>query len=562
VLHKFKDVLLAAGSETLKVRLNRMDAIQRTIRMDQFIGGIPVLHGSVSVGIDDATGIVRGLSARFLPDRGLPRQPKISAAEAAKLAEENLVKIGIAKPGSVKTSTPTLAYTGTHPDSTRGHLVWAVPATYTPQAARAADGIFWFDAIDGTFVGQDAWSKEAAINVYTANNATVPKDNIPPLTLLFTHPGSSADGIANNAYQNLLGSRDADQVVGAWFHPSTIGLAVHAGTNWTNARHIRKDGTDYLLFGDGSAAEFKGPYGNSRDVVAHEYGHSIANLVFNPFGGDQSDAQSAAIDEAFGDVNAAAVDAFYRPGRQPADPATWTIGEVYTNSSTRGLRSMRDPKSMDFFSRDWFPAREGGPGDATRHNNATIMSHAFKLLATGGFHVRAGQPIIDGNVSGNIPSLFVPGLGPDKTWNIFFTTFNNDLIDDFVTFPEVRAVATSVANSLYGPVDADAVDRAFLAVGVGNNCSGPPQAPNVEAVHRCPRWLLRWPAVPGATTYYGEMNPVAWQWFNATTIVDGNATQCTRQVFTDYHAHVRACNGCGCSPWSNEVFMNYWPQCP
>jgi hypothetical protein len=263
VLQKFKDVLLAADSETLKVRLNRMDAIGRTIRMDQFINGIPVLHGAVSVGVDDATGLVTGITATFLPDRGLPRQPKISEAEAAKLAKENLVKVGIAKPGSVKTSTPTLAYTGTHPDSTRGHLVWAVPAAYTSQAGGADDGIFWFDAIDGTFVGQDAWSKEAAINVYTANNATVPDNDIPPLTLLFTHPGSSTDGIANNAYQNLLGSRDADQVVAAWFHPSTIGLAVHAGTigctwrAWVPTAGSRRSGRTSKRYGKAVTSSYR-----------------------------------------------------------------------------------------------------------------------------------------------------------------------------------------------------------------------------------------------------------------------------------------------------------------
>ena len=138
--------------------------------MDQFIGGIPVLYGAVSVGVDDATGLVNVLGATFLPDRGLPRQPKISEAEAAKLAEQYLVKFVIAKPGSVKTSTPTLAYMGTHPDSTRGHLVWAVPASYTPEGAGITSGIFWFDAIDGALVGQDALSRGAALNVYTGNN--------------------------------------------------------------------------------------------------------------------------------------------------------------------------------------------------------------------------------------------------------------------------------------------------------------------------------------------------------------------------------------------------------
>lgn len=165
VLQKFKDVLLAAGSETLKVRLNRADAIGRTIRMDQFINGIPVLYGTVSVGIDEATGLVNGLGASFLPDLGLPRQPKISETDAARRVEQLLVERGIAERGSVKAQVPTLAYTGTHPKSTRGHLVWVVPATYTPAAAGPGDGIFWVDAIDGAFVGQDALSKDADLRV-------------------------------------------------------------------------------------------------------------------------------------------------------------------------------------------------------------------------------------------------------------------------------------------------------------------------------------------------------------------------------------------------------------
>jgi hypothetical protein len=193
------------------------------------------------------------------------------------------------------------------------------------------------------------------------------------------------------------------------------------------------------------------------------------------------------------------------------------------------------------------------------------MSHAFKLIAnppTGGFHVRAGQPIVDSNVQGNIPSLFVAGLGPTKAWNVFFNTFAPGVLNSFATLPQVRAAAKTVTNTLYGAVDADSVDRAFLAVGVGNGCSAVPQSPVLESVHRCPRWLLRWPPVAGATVYHGQMNPVIWQWINATTIVDGNATQCTQTVNTEYHARVRACNGCGCSNWSNEVLMDYWPQCP
>jgi hypothetical protein len=165
VLQKFKDVLLATGSETLKVSGMQMSATgrHRYIATDQFINGIPVLYGSVSVRFEEGSGLVDSLGANFLPDRGLPRQPKISAADAAKRVEQILVERGMAKPGSVSISAPTLAYTGTHPGSTRGHLIWAVPARFTPADVGATDGMFWIDAVDGKYVGSDAISKHLSV---------------------------------------------------------------------------------------------------------------------------------------------------------------------------------------------------------------------------------------------------------------------------------------------------------------------------------------------------------------------------------------------------------------
>jgi Zn-dependent metalloprotease len=570
ILQKFKDVLLAAGSETLKVRGNQMSAAgrHRYIDTDQFINGIPVLYGSVSLRFEEGSGLVDLLGANFLPDRGLPRQPKISEADAAKRVVQHLVERGGAKPGSVETSPPTLAYHGTHPGSTRGRLVWAVPARYTAEGSE--DGIFWIDAVDGEYVGGDALSKNL-FSVYSANNIPFDPATFPnSLEWLFNHPGSSSDALAMNASNNMAASLQALAVDGSWSQPvGTLGLILHYGFARDDARqatYTRVNGVDYIRFGDGWPDWFIGPLGNPRDVVAHELGHGIARSYFAPAGGALFDSQSGAIDEGYGDVVAAFVDMFHRNG-VPDDPATWTIAEIYTNPPiTRGLRSMKDPKSMSASARDWFPARDLRRDKDTRHDNSTILSHAFKLLMTppptGATHVRAGQPILDFGVQGTIPNLFVPGLGPVKTRQIFFETFRNSTLDNFPDFLKVKAAAVSAANLLYGSFEADAVDRAFRAVGVGVNCSAPPQSPGLEAVHRCPRWVLRWPTVPGATTYYGEMNPVAWGWVNALTIVNGNVDSCTRTVSTQSHARVMACNGCGCSAWSNIVQMEYWPQCP
>jgi hypothetical protein len=173
VLQKFKDVLLAAGSETLKVRRNERPPGQyRYLATDQFINGIPVLYGSVSVRIEEATGLVEALGANFLPDRGLPRQPKLSEADAAKRVEQHLVERREAKRGSVETSTVTLAYHGTNPGSIRGRLVWAVRARWPGSDGHFDDGIFVIDAIDGDYVGSDAASKEASTSTRTSSTRT------------------------------------------------------------------------------------------------------------------------------------------------------------------------------------------------------------------------------------------------------------------------------------------------------------------------------------------------------------------------------------------------------
>jgi Zn-dependent metalloprotease len=569
ILQKFKDVLLATGSETLKIRRNDDSVVGRIIMVDQFIGDIPVLYGSVGVTLDDATGLVTSLNASFLPDRGLPRQPQIAEKDVAALAQQQLAQYGIAKPGSIKTTdTPALAYVGTHPDSTRGHLAWVVHATYTSPNGDPGNRIYWFDAIDGAIVGSDVLNKNATVKAFTGNyNISLETDDAgieSVLSLLFTAPGSTSDQDAMNAYANLVDTMAADQAQLGFVQPRPINLIVHTGLAWPNAKWTYKTigsvTRDYLLFGDGTG--FSGPFGNSRDAVAHEYGHGIAHYWFNPFGGDSSDAQPAAIGEAFGDVNAAIVDAWYRPAHQPSDPGTWTMAEVYPTNPTKGLRSLANPKSMSPLSRDWFPARSLLPAEMSAHENATIMDHAFKLMVTGGFHSRAGEPILDGNVQGNIPSLHAPAIGPEKTWEIYRLTFKNGNLGQFPTLNQVKNKAVQFATTLYGSVVADSVDRAFRAVGVGVGCTAPPAAPNLQAIHRCPKWLLKWLPVPGATIYNGEMNPTAWHWINAVPIVDGNVTQCTPVVSTEFHARVRACNGCGCSPWSNEVLMDYWPQCP
>jgi vibriolysin len=548
LLAKFGDVLLANGTERLSIRLNQLNSTgDRMIKLQQSIGGIPVLYGSVSLTVSEATGMVLSMSAAFLPDRGLPRSPRLTAAEAETRTRAVIEQLGEASPGSIEISgAPGLAYHGTAPGTRRGRLVWIVHATYVPADKGApVDRAYWIDAANGEYVGYEMTSR-AVLNrtAYTAGNASPAPASFPSgLTVLFAEGGSSPDSTAMNAY-NYMG--DTHVALDAKFgsNPDPIGLVVHYGVSHDNAHYSRTSGVDYIRFGDGNAAISMGPLANSRDVVAHD---------------PMSDPQSAAIDEGFSDVIATVVDTHHRV---VLDSATWTIAEVFTSDPARGLRSLADPMGTLSSARDWFPARSLSRQEQSRHANSTIMGHAYKLLVTGGFHVRAGQPI-GTTFTGTIPSLFVTAVGQDKAARIFYRAFEDDAMDTFPSFQIMKSAAENAATQLYGQFEREAVDRAFRAVGVGHECTVPPPPPvlNLENYFCKGKHRLWWNQVSGATSYHAQRKPGGWPWELATTIVDGNFSQCLQTVASTVYARLRACNGCGCSDWSQSVVMVYHPQC-
>ena len=252
ILQKFSDVLLATGSETLEIGYTgSVGGRMWVIHTNQFINGVRVLGGGVSVRIDEATGLVDLLTARFLPDRGLPREPKISETEAAQRAVQSLKDRNEAKPGSVKTFTPTLAYYGALPgSSTSGSLVWVVPVRYVRLSDGGTEDLqLWIDAVSGEHLETAIGPKSAALSVYTANNAAPNHTSFPTgLTWLFDSPGASTDPIVMTAYNNLLDS------LRAVAPPNTIGytptvplrLAIHYGSNVNGAWADRIGGADYI----------------------------------------------------------------------------------------------------------------------------------------------------------------------------------------------------------------------------------------------------------------------------------------------------------------------------
>ncbi len=157
LLDALAPVLLATGREVLTVRRNDHGRASRDIRTDQSIRNIPVVNGRVAVSVDEKTGEVLYVGGAFLPDRGLPSKPKLTAAQAWRALVRVMEASGDAIPGSlVRSEKPYLAYYGaqSYAVETRPRLVWTIRAAFTCPTGRRDDEFIWIDSIDGTVVGR------------------------------------------------------------------------------------------------------------------------------------------------------------------------------------------------------------------------------------------------------------------------------------------------------------------------------------------------------------------------------------------------------------------------
>ncbi len=88
VIAGLRSLLLAEGTETLSVEsVGRKHLLRGTgVVLRQSIRGIPVTDAQIVLTTDERTQRVIRISAHFLPDRGLAREPQISAEEASSRA--------------------------------------------------------------------------------------------------------------------------------------------------------------------------------------------------------------------------------------------------------------------------------------------------------------------------------------------------------------------------------------------------------------------------------------------------------------------------------------------
>jgi Zn-dependent metalloprotease len=186
----------------------------------------------------------------------------------------------------------------------------------------------------------------------------------------------------------------------------------------------------------------------SLDVVGHELTHGVTDyssqLIYQ--------GESGALNEAFSDIMATAIEFFFQQPSGPQVPDYLIAEDTVTPG---GIRSMDDPGS--FNDPDHYSRRFTGPEDnGGVHINSGIVNQAYFLAVEGGRNRTSG--------------LTVQGVGRanrEQMERVFYRAFTQ-MLPASATFAMARAATIQAARDLSGANSAAerAVTEAWTAVGV------------------------------------------------------------------------------------------------
>lgn len=565
ILEVFKDVLLATGSETLVVHDNRIvDDSTRTLSLTESINGIPVIYGVISLEYGNQTRKVAGLVSSFLPNRALPTSPKYSLEDAQKAAAELISAAAKGDPKELEfDDTSYLGYFADSQSVTPPTLAWVLHASLS-------DGSYEeliVDAMGGLVLRRERLDESLTNTMYDVHGTAVAWPNTPNAYKL-TPAQVAASAEARETDDNItlangfLPSRFPST---AAYFPSVVKTVVSWPYSFPNASALASGGALWLRFGESLADTWW--VGKSLGVVTHEYVHGYSNIEVGTHI-DPSQNEAGALREGFSDVMATVADVANGNG-SGSGSTTWMFGHgLWAGEPDYGIRSLKAPRIdlnaySSFSQMDWYPNMLMG---GFTHENSTILSHAYYLLVQGGVHSRAGQPSFPGFPA--VPVIPVVGQGESRARNIFMRAWQSYTMDTEPTFKKMKAAAMSAATSLYPATTATgSTESAFRAVGIcGVNTFAPSQMSLVTLgdIMCGGRFYPDWNPVANATRYYGEIGSAALGFALPTPVTDVPAatTSCNFQVNQNSVFRIRACNDCGCGPWSQTYNLTFWQQCP
>ena len=500
---------LAAAQEALPAALDRVDAMlsighldiaavqedtmiggRAVERLGQFYSGIPVFGGQVVRQLDGRS--VVSVTGRLYDAIDTHVTPSISPERAGELA---VISIG---PGGQTRGAATL---GLLPVEGGYRLVyrievgsdWAMRELYVD--AGSGDIVLSLNALQSqAMIGQGTGvfgsKKKMSTNQTTSSFQAVDRLR-PSVAFTLAFPGTPsrlnlflATGIIFNSdvatdsdndwsdgptvdahvyqgwvydyYYKRFGRRGMDDrnvEVDAIVHPLARSEANRqppdiVGTYINNAYYCC-DGL--VVFGDGDGRVFNYLAGGF-DVVAHEWTHGVSDFTSQLINRDEP----GALNEAFSDIMAAAMEFYYQPVGTGRDQADWLIAEDVFLLAPGYLRSLSNPNGggePDHYSLRRFIGTSEDDGGV--HYNLTIATHAFYLAVAGGRN----------RVSG----IEVGGVGMnniERMERIFYRAFTM-LMTPNSTFTDARRATLQAASDLYGAGNERAqVELAWTAVGV------------------------------------------------------------------------------------------------
>lgn len=207
-----------------------------------------------------------------------------------------------------------------------------------------------------------------------------------------------------------------------------------------------------LVFGDGDGEAFTYLAGGF-DVVAHEWTHGVTDFSSQLIYRDEP----GALNEAFSDIMAVAMEFYYQPVGTGIDRADWQIGEDVYLRAPGYLRALNNPAAggePDHYSLRRFIGTTQDDGGV--HFNMTIVTHAFYLAVAGGRN--------------RVSRIEVAGIGfnnIERMERIFYRAFVM-LMAPNSQFSDARRATLQAAADLYGAGsnDRSQLEQAWTAVGV------------------------------------------------------------------------------------------------
>jgi Zn-dependent metalloprotease len=413
-------------------RVSRDELGHTHLRYAQRKGGLPVVTGELIIHLD-ARGRVYAVNGTARDGEPLPAPARISpeAAREAALA---------ATPGARAVESSREVFVRPTPDAA------LVRAFEVVVSGEHADGMALRDHV---FIAtEDGAEVLRAADIHAARDRKV------------CSVGGSTNGVCRLENQAPTGDTGIDRTYDnlGFFYDcfqqnfvrdsyngtgGQLSARVHYGTQYANAYF---DGTS-LVCGDGNGTQF-GPPCDDPDVVVHEVMHGVtqttSGLIYS--------GQAGALNESLSDIFAATCTS-WGSGTWSTGASVWRIGELAWTPGTPGdaLRYMDDP-ALDGSSLDHVSSLSAG---TDVHYGSGIPNLAFALLAKGGVHPR-GKTTVN-----------VPAIGVQAAARIFYYA-NQNLFTSSTTLAAAKTATRQAASMLgYTAAVQDAVDAAWLAVGVG-----------------------------------------------------------------------------------------------